>query len=76
MAPDILHMFEAEPQLSVLTLKNKALQSVHALPLFRALQCHDCLTELLLPGNRIGTESYCVIVFNCFCSHDLSIDSL
>ena len=51
---DILHILEAEPQLSVLNLPKKGLQEIQVLPLFRALQCHDCLTKLLLPGNRIG----------------------
>ena len=55
---DILHILEADPQLSSLSLSNKALQDVHVLPLYRALQCHDTLTKLMLPGNRIGTYMY------------------
>jgi len=51
---DILHILEADPQLSSFSLSNKALQDVHVLPLIRALQCHDTLTKLTLPGNRIG----------------------
>ena len=55
--PDILSVLEADPQLSSLTLSNKALQDVHVLPLYRALQCHDILTKLMLPGNRIGKQA-------------------
>ncbi|KAL9976144.1 hypothetical protein ACROYT_G013400 [Oculina patagonica] len=51
---DILQILEADPQLSSFSLSNKALQDVHVLPLYRALQCHDTLTKLMLPGNRIG----------------------
>jgi len=51
---DILQILEADPQLASFSLSNKALQDVHVLPLIRALQCHDTLTTLTLPGNRIG----------------------
>lgn len=51
---DVLHILEADPHLSSLHLANKALQDIFVLPLFRALQCHDTLTKLSLPGNRIG----------------------
>lgn len=51
---DVLHILEADPHLSSLHLVNKALQDIFVLPLFRALQCHDTLTKLSLPGNRIG----------------------
>ncbi|XP_068698694.1 tonsoku-like protein isoform X1 [Montipora foliosa] len=52
--PDILSILESDLQLTSISLSNKALLDVHVLPLYRALQCHDVLTKLMLPGNRIG----------------------
>ena len=51
---DLVKLLGNDPQLASLSIPNVALRGAHALPLFRALQCHEQLTKLQLPGNRLG----------------------
>ena len=52
---DISQVLESEPQLTDLVLSNAMLCSKHVQPLFKALQRHNGLVKIILPGNKLGT---------------------
>lgn len=51
--PAIMHIFEGEPLISNVQLKDMSLTSSMLRPVFRALQCHDQLARLVVSGNKI-----------------------